>query len=96
MKNARMNLDMTFDLSSSIETMRLNTQGRATPLSLPTNSDEKTHYCLGFSISEVRDVECKRDWNMEGGYLTTLNEAIFAVIKLRVGRMTDRSKKIGS
>jgi hypothetical protein len=32
---------------------------------------------------------------MEGGYLTTLNEAIFAVIKLEVGRMTDESKRIG-
>jgi hypothetical protein len=85
---------MIFDLSSSIETMRLNTQGRAT--SLLTNSDEKTHYCLGFSISEVRDVEYKRDWNRAAGYVTTLNEAISAVIKLRAGRVTDESKRIGS
>ena len=33
---------------------------------------------------------------MEGGYLTTLNEVITAVIKLGVGQMTDESKRIGS
>jgi hypothetical protein len=43
-----------------------------------------------------RDVECKRDWNMEGGYLATLNEAISAEKKLGVGQMTDELKRIGS
>jgi hypothetical protein len=33
---------------------------------------------------------------MEGGYLTTLNEAMSAGIKLGVGRMTVGSKRIGS
>lgn len=33
---------------------------------------------------------------MERGYLTTLNEAISAVIKLGVGQMTDELKTIGS
>ena len=33
---------------------------------------------------------------MEEGYLTTLNEAIFAVIKLGAGQITDESKKIRS
>jgi hypothetical protein len=33
---------------------------------------------------------------MEGGYLTTLNEAMCVVIKLGVGLMTDELKRIGS
>lgn len=33
---------------------------------------------------------------MEGGYLTTLNGAICAVMKLGVGQMTHESKRIGS
>jgi hypothetical protein len=33
---------------------------------------------------------------MEGGYLTTLNEAITAKIRLGVGQMTDELKTIGS
>ncbi len=33
---------------------------------------------------------------MEGGYLTTLNEAISAVINLGVGQMTEELKTSGS
>jgi len=33
------------------------------------NSDNKTHYGLGVSRSEERDVVCKQDWNAEEDYL---------------------------
>ena len=33
---------------------------------------------------------------MEGGYLTTLNKSVTAVMKLGVGQMTDEAKGFGS
>ena len=60
------------------------------------NSDEKTHYGPGVPRSEVRRVECKRDWNTEEGYLPSLNKEISAVNQLAVWQLMDESKGIGS
>ena len=60
------------------------------------NSDEKTHYGPGVPRSEVRRVECKRDWNTEERYLPNLNEEICAVNQLWVGQMLDESLWPGS
>jgi hypothetical protein len=43
------------------------------------NSDNKTHYGLGVFRSEERDVECKRDLNMEGDDLPRYEKEISAM-----------------
>lgn len=74
--------------------MRLNTQGRATPLLLTNEQRREDTLLPWISRSEVRGAECKREWNMEGGYLTTLKK-ITEVIQRGVGQTTGELKTTG-
>jgi hypothetical protein len=85
---------MIFDLRE-IETNARHTKTRNSAAPKCGNSDKKAHYGLGVSRSEGRDVEYRRDWNMEEGCLPNLNEEINAVIQPKAGQMRDESLRLG-
>jgi hypothetical protein len=88
-----MDLDMIFDLlmkyrpGASHGDAQLRCSSKA-------NSDNKTHYGLGVSRSEERDVECKRGWNTEEGYLPNLKKEKSAELQQTAVQM-DESLPLG-
>ena len=76
--------------------MRVHMKTRNGAVPLERNSNNKTHYGLGVSRSEVRGVECKRDWNTEEDCLPSVKKEIGAVTRLLVGQMLDESRWLDS